>query len=104
MIQKKERLTIKYKLPKVKEFIKKGDFKITKKAQGTAQDDFGFEDTEIVKAVMSLQEKDFVISKKNVNRPGWMDVYNAKIGDKIAYIKLTIQEDTILLIISFKEK
>ena len=88
-------------LPVVKALIDAGKVRTTRSArEGTAAMGLGFED--MLSIVMGLTKGDF---HKSMTTHGdhrvWQDVYRCATMAGIAYIKLTVVDD--LLIVSFKE-
>lgn len=94
-----------YNLKKVKELLKNSQFKITRNAQMSALKDFGFDDEiEIIKTVSRLHISDFYKCMPSEKTEDWQDVYFKEIDGVIAYIKLQIRNEELLIIISFKKK
>ncbi|WCL50685.1 type II toxin-antitoxin system MqsR family toxin [Leptospira sp. GIMC2001] len=92
-----------YSLKVIKDLIRSGSVFITKKAQLTALESFGFDYEGIVSNVLELSHENFyksMTSHQNVKL--WHDVYKMRIQEKHIYIKLQILEEDAL-IISFKE-
>ncbi|MEM7181440.1 MAG: type II toxin-antitoxin system MqsR family toxin [Spirochaetota bacterium] len=104
MLEKVEKDTPKYKLNRVVELIQNNNFRITQYASDTAIYNFNLEKEDIVKEIIALKGEHFLKSTKDINRPGWQDAYAKKIKGVEAYIKITIQNGELLVIISFKKK
>ncbi|TGL84791.1 type II toxin-antitoxin system MqsR family toxin [Leptospira mtsangambouensis] len=91
-----------YPLKKIKELIMEGKFSITKNAQKTAIEQFGFGETEIINEVLNLHNSDFFKSMTSHNNHLlWHDVYKKESNYHKLYIKIQISNSNTL-VISFK--
>jgi motility quorum-sensing regulator/GCU-specific mRNA interferase toxin len=91
-----------YALTIVKHLIAEGrvSFTMTAVAGGAAM---GFDVDEMLEVVSSLTNRNLYKSMtSHADHKAWHDVYHADTEQGVAYLKLTIVED--LLIVSFKEK
>lgn len=91
-----------YPLAEVRHRVEERRASFTKTAleDGTAM---GFDAEEMLQVVAGLKEKDLHKSMTtHRDHRVWQDVYHADTDRGVAYIKLTLLED--LLIVSFKEK
>jgi motility quorum-sensing regulator / GCU-specific mRNA interferase toxin len=91
-----------YPLAEVRRLIEERRVGFTKTALegGTAM---GFDAVEMLKVVAGLKAKDLHKSMTtHADHKVWQDVYHADTCRGVAYVKLTVLED--LLIVSFKEK
>jgi motility quorum-sensing regulator / GCU-specific mRNA interferase toxin len=92
-----------YSIPQVKALVLAGKVVITRAAQESALADFDFGEKEIIDTVLALTMRNFYKTMDSELKAGLMqDVYHRQIGDKMAYIKLQINEGVV--IISFKRK
>ena len=99
-----EKNTPKYKLEKIRELLSEGNYNITDTAIETAFDDFELEEHEIVEEIKTLKKENFYKSMKSQKQSGWQDVYRKIIKGIEAYIKITIFECKLLIVISFKRR
>ncbi|MCB1190595.1 MAG: type II toxin-antitoxin system MqsR family toxin [Leptospiraceae bacterium] len=99
-----EKDTPKYKLEKVRKLLSEGNYNITDTAIESAFDDFELEEYEIMKEVETLKENNFYKSMKSQQQSGWQDVYRKLVKGVEAYIKITIYEGKLLIVISFKRR
>ncbi|MCT8335084.1 type II toxin-antitoxin system MqsR family toxin [Leptospira sp. 85282-16] len=91
-----------YPLKKIKELIIEGKFSITKNAQKTAIEQFGYGETEIINEVLNLHNSDFFKSMTSHNNHLlWHDVYKKESNNYKLYIKIQISNSNTL-VISFK--
>lgn len=91
-----------YPLADVKRLVEERRASFTKTAleDGTAM---GFDAEEMLQIVAKLKAKDLHKSMTtHSDHKVWQDVYHADTDRGVAYVKLTVVED--LLIVSFKEK
>ena len=97
-----EKRKARYPLATVKRLISDGrvSFTMTALAGGAAM---GYASEEMLDVVSSLTARNLYKSMtSHADHKVWHDVYHAKAGSGIVYLKLTVIED--LLIVSFKEK
>lgn len=99
-----EKNTPKYKLEKVRKLLLEGNYNITDTAIESAFDDFELEEHEILDEIKTLTEGNFYKSMKSHKQTGWQDVYRKVIKRIEAYIKITIFEGKLLIVISFKRR
>jgi len=79
-----------------------GKFAITKNAQKTAIENFGYGETEIINEVLNLLNSDFFKSMTSHNNHLlWHDVYKKERNNYKLYIKIQISNSNTL-VISFK--
>lgn len=65
----------------------------------------GFSREDMVSAIQCLQSSDFYKSMTTyADHKIWQDVYHAKFGDLVIYVKFCINKDGDYMLISFKEK
>jgi len=91
-----------YPLADIKRLVEERRASFTKTAleDGTAM---GFDAEEMLQVVATLKAKDLHKSMTtHRDHKVWQDVYHADTDRGVAYVKLTVVED--LLIVSFKEK
>ena len=92
-----------YPLALVKGLILAGKCIVTRAAQASAADDFGFGEEQIKKTILASTVHNFYKTMPAEKNPGLMqDVYHRQIGGQMAYVKLQVQDDVV--IISFKKK
>jgi len=93
-----------YSLAKVRKLAVSGKCNVNTKARTTAQNDFGWDQVDIKKAISKLQHKHFHKSDTKYDNPGiYVDYYKAEnlMGENV-YIHFRIEDDC-LIICSFKE-
>ena len=93
-----------YSLARVRKLAVSGECYVKGKARATAQNDFGWDQVDIKKAISKLQHKHFYKSDTKYDNPGiYVDYYKAKnlMGENV-YIHFRIEDDR-LIICSFKE-
>lgn len=93
-----------YALATVKRLIREGQYLITVTASTTAFA-LGFDDEDIADCIVShVTESDFHKTMPAAKAPGLMqDVYRARYSGKPIYIKVQVNADGKLVVISFKE-
>jgi hypothetical protein len=94
-----------YPLTDVLQKINSGQYFIRKNAADSALADFGWNRSEIIKAIKLLKEKHFCMSITSTRNAWWVfDVYKARLLGENVYIHLYIDDTKGMLIInSFKE-
>ncbi|PJZ59590.1 type II toxin-antitoxin system MqsR family toxin [Leptospira adleri] len=91
-----------YSLKLVKKLISENKYIITRNAQKTAFERFGFSEEEILKEIIELESMYFYKSMTSHNDHRlWQDVYKKEIINIKAYIKIQIVNQNTV-IISFK--
>ena len=93
-----------YSLKKVKSLIHDGNVIITEAATDSAVKDFKLNDEELLKVVLRLHVSDFYKCMPSEKTEMWQDVYIKNVSDKLAYVKLQIKNNNLVVIISFKQK
>ena len=93
-----------YNLDRVKAFVQRGAFRVTRSALICARCDFAFtEPQELADLVMELSNAQLYKSMTTIADPTvWQDVYHGNVNGIAAYIKLQIVSETTV-IISFKK-
>lgn len=99
-----EKRTSHYDLQELKQLIKKENTReITRTCIKTANE-LGFSKTEIVDAILSLNNSDFYKSMTTYGNPKiWQDVYRTCIRELNLYIKIQKSFTDKCIVISFKE-
>ena len=91
-----------YPLKKIKDLILEGKYSVTRIAQKTAIEHFGYAEEDIINEVLNLQNADFFKSMTSHNNHLlWHDVYKKTNNNFKMYIKIQISNSNTL-IISFK--
>ncbi len=91
-----------YSLKNIKNLIIEGKYFITKKAQKTAIEHFGYGEEDILNEILNLENSDFYKSMTSYNNHLlWHDVYKKISNNLNIYIKIQILNNSSL-IISFK--
>jgi motility quorum-sensing regulator / GCU-specific mRNA interferase toxin len=92
-----------YSLKEIKKLINEGMVFITRNAQKTAGELYGFDFDQIIDVVIKIEISDFYKSMTSHNdNKLWHDVYKKRTESEFYYIKLQIFEGDAL-VISFKE-
>ena len=93
-----------YSLPRVKELVKEGKYRITVSAFQSALL-MGFLDEDITECIVDfLAPSHFYKTMASEQRPGLMqDVYKITYEGKRVYLKLQINQSGLAVIVSFKE-
>jgi len=92
-----------YRLSRIKELVRQGDYRVTRTALRCALRDFGFvEASQLAEHILVLGAKDFYKSMTTCHDSTlWQDVYRPRVKGTPAYVKIQLVDDATV-VISFK--
>lgn len=92
-----------YVLTEIQEKVRSGAFQITGTARKTSMA-LGFDESEVIACVLSLDRRDFYKSMESEMVPGsWQDVYRPEFLGEMLYVKRSVLPTGWAIVISFKE-